>query len=315
MARNQDVKNEVKYDESTIIHLDGIQAVRKRPGMYVGGTDLHALHHLVYEVVDNSIDEALGGYCDTINVTLRKDGGVTVSDDGRGIPVGIHPTEGISTLQLVMTELNAGGKFGGGGYKVSGGLHGVGVTAVNALSRGCEVEVRSSDGYVYRQRYKQGIPLADVEKVQKHDGQTGTTTTFWPDPTIFPDTEFKFETLMQRFREMAFVTRGVTIHLRDERTEPFPHEMSFYFEGGIASFVRFLNRNRNPLHAMVYGQRAFEVENVGTVEIEFALQYADYYTESVLTFANTINTTTMGGRPGRSKTATRTSPATIRARA
>ncbi len=290
MARNQDVKNEVKYDESTIIHLDGIQAVRKRPGMYVGGTDLHALHHLVYEVVDNSIDEALGGYCDTINVALRKDGGVTVSDDGRGIPVGIHPTEGISTLQLVMTELHAGGKFGGGGYKVSGGLHGVGVTAVNALSTGCEVEVRVQDGYLYRQRYKQGIPLADVEKVRKHDGRTGTTTTFWPDPTIFPDTDFKFDTLMQRFREMAFVTRGVTIHLRDERVEPFPREMSFYFEGGIASFVRFLNRNRNPLHAVVYGQRAFEVENVGTVEIEFALQYADYYSESVLTFANTINT-------------------------
>ncbi len=289
MARKQQ-PNGVKYDESTIVHLDGIQAVRRRPGMYVGGTDLKALHHLVYEVVDNSIDEALAGYCDTIHVTLRKDGGVTVEDNGRGIPVGIHPTEGISTLQLVMTELHAGGKFGGGGYKVSGGLHGVGVTAVNALSLGCEVIVKSDDGYIYRQRYKQGEPITEVERIGKSDGTTGTITTFWPDPTIFPDTSFRFETLANRFREMAFVTRGVTIHLRDERTEPFPREMSFYFEGGIASFVRYLNRNRKPLHDVVYGVRTFHVENVGDVEIEFAVQYADYYSESVLTFANTINT-------------------------
>ncbi len=292
MVRNQDNPNgdTVRYDETTIVHLDGIQAVRRRPGMYVGGTDLKALHHLVYEVVDNSIDEALAGFCDTIQVTIRKDGGVTVQDNGRGIPVGIHPTEGISTLQLVMTELHAGGKFGGGAYKVSGGLHGVGVTAVNALSLGCEVLVHSDDGYIYRQRYRQGQPVTTVERVGKTDGRTGTTTTFWPDPEIFPDTEFRFDTLVSRFREMAFVTRGVSISLRDERAEPFPREMCFYFEGGIASFVRYLNRNRKPLHSVVYGSRTFEVEGIGAVEIEVAVQYADYYAESVLTFANTINT-------------------------
>lgn len=282
--------NTVKYDESAIVHLDGIQAVRKRPGMYVGGTDLKALHHLVYEVVDNSIDEVLAGYSDTISVVLHKDGGVTVEDNGRGIPVGIHPTEKISTLQLVMTELHAGGKFGGGAYKVSGGLHGVGVTAVNALSLGCEVVVKSDDGHMYRQRYRQGVPVTPVEVIGETDGTTGTITTFWPDPEIFPDTAFSFETLVNRFREMAFVTRGVTIHLADERTEPFPTEMSFYFEGGIASFVRYLNRNRKPLHEVVYASRTFPVEKIGDVEIEFAVQYADYYSEAVLTFANTINT-------------------------
>ncbi len=289
MARNSKV-DDIKYDESSIQHLSGLDAIRRRPGMYVGGTDLKALHHLVYEVVDNSIDEALAGYCDVIQVTLRKDGGVTVEDNGRGIPVGIHPTEGISTLQLVMTELHAGGKFGDGAYKVSGGLHGVGVTAVNALSRGCEVEVKSQDGYLYRQRYKRGVPVSEVEKVGKTDGQVGTKTTFWPDPDIFPDTEFRFEMLVHRFREMAFVTRGVTIHLRDERAEPFPYEMSFYFEGGIASFVRYLNRNRKPLHDVIYASQSFEVEKVGMVEVEAAIQYADYYAESVLAFANTINT-------------------------
>ncbi len=290
MARNPKVDPDVKYDESSIQHLSGLEAIRRRPGMYVGGTDLKALHHLVYEVVDNSIDEALAGYCDAVSIILRKDGGVVVEDNGRGIPVGIHPTEGISTLQLVMTELHAGGKFGDGAYKVSGGLHGVGVTAVNALSRGCEVEVKSTDGYLYRQRYKRGVALTEVERVGETDGTTGTRTIFWPDPDIFPETEFHFETLVHRFREMAFVTRGVTIHLRDERSEPFPSDMSFYFEGGIASFVRYLNRNRKPLHNVVYAGQAFEVDNIGTVEIEVAFQYADYYADSVLAFANTINT-------------------------
>jgi DNA gyrase subunit B len=283
-------KNEARYDEASIEHLSGLEAIRRRPGMYVGGTDPKALHHLVFEVVDNSIDEALAGYCNTIHVTLRLDGGVVVEDNGRGIPVGIHPKEGISTLQLVMTELHAGGKFGDGAYKVSGGLHGVGVTAVNALSHSCEVIVNSSDGNVYRQAYSRGRPVTEVELIGEHNGTTGTRTTFWPDPEIFPETEFKFETLMQRFREMAFVTRGVIIHLTDERVEPFPREVSFYFEGGIASFVRYMNRNRKPLHDVVYGSRTFNVENVGDVEIEMAIQYADYYSDAVLAFANTINT-------------------------
>ncbi len=282
--------NETRYDESTIQHLSGLEAVRRRPGMYVGGTDPKALHHLVYEVVDNSIDEVLAGACDQIYVTIHSNGAVTVEDNGRGIPVGIHPTEGISTLQLVMTELHAGGKFGGGGYKVSGGLHGVGVSAVNALSAGMQVEVKR-DGYVWRQRYERGVPIADVERGGK-TAETGTRTTFMPDPTIFPDTHFRFEALLHRFREMAFVTRGVNICLRDERETPFPREMVFYFEGGIVSFVRYLNRNRKPLHDVVYASRIFEAEELGgaEIEIEAAIQYADYYADSILVFANTINT-------------------------
>ncbi len=290
MASNTKPKVETEYTERQIQHLSGLEAIRMRPGMYVGGTDLKALHHLIFEVVDNSIDEALAGYADTITVTLRKDGGVEVADNGRGIPVGIHPTEGISTLQLVMTELHAGGKFGDGAYKVSGGLHGVGVTAVNALSRGCEVTVYARDGKIYRQRYKRGVPVTDVDVIGEHEGGTGTRTLFWPDPDIFPETEFNYDLLRTRFREMAFVTRGVNIELRDERTEPFPRENCFYFEGGIASFVRYLNRNRKPLHDVVYASGSYEVENIGTIEIEFAVQYADYYAESVLAFANTINT-------------------------
>lgn len=283
-------KNDSTYDASSIKHLSGRDAIRKRPGMYVGGTDLKALHHLVYEVVDNSIDEALGGFCDEIEIILLKDGGVCVTDNGRGIPVGIHPEEGISTLQLVMTELHAGGKFDDSAYKVSGGLHGVGVTAVNALSRNCEVQVRATDGKVYRQLYEKGVPTTKVETIGSHDGRTGTTTFFWPDPTIFPEIEFSFSTLSQRFREMAFVTKGVMIHLSDERVEPFPEEMSFYFEGGIASFVEYLNRSRDRIHKVVYESREFEADGIGTVEVEFAVQYADYYSDTVLAFANTINT-------------------------
>ncbi len=290
MANKQAVADKLDYTEASIQRLSGLEAVRRRPGMYVGGTDLRALHHLVYEVVDNSIDEALAGACSEISVTIYKNGAVSVADNGRGIPVGKHPTEKISTLQLVMTELNAGGKFGGGGYKVSGGLHGVGVSAVNALSIGLEADVRR-DGYLWRQRYQRGKPVSEVEKVGKaHD--TGTTVLFMPDSEIFPDTQFRFDTLANRFREMAFVTRGVTIYLRDEREEPFPHEMSFYFEGGIRSFVRYLNRNRKPLHDVVYGGQVFEVEELhgAKIEIEVAIQYADYYSESLLAFANTIHT-------------------------
>lgn len=289
MAAEQDLDN-LQYDETSIQHLSGIQAVRRRPGMYVGGTDLKALHHLVFEVVDNSIDEALAGFCTEINVTIHKNGAVTVRDNGRGIPVGIHPTENISTLQLVMTELHAGGKFGGGGYKVSGGLHGVGVSAVNALSAGMQVEV-GRDGHVWRQRYERGVPVTEVEKVGRTK-DNGTTTLFMADPEIFPDTNFRFEAIRHRFREMAFVTRGVTICLRDERTEPFPREASFYFEGGIISFVRYLNRNRKPLHDVVHASRLIKVEELGGagIEVEVAIQYADHYSDSVLAFANTIGT-------------------------
>ncbi len=271
------------YDAKDIQVLEGLEAVRKRPGMYVGGTDVKALHHLVYEVVDNSIDEALAGACDRIEITIHPDSSVTVQDNGRGIPTGMHPTQKKSALEVVMTTLHAGGKFGGGGYKVSGGLHGVGVSAVNALSEWCEVEVRR-EGAIYFQRYERGYPKAAVKVIGKVKADdTGTKTTFKYDPQIFKEEmEFRFDTLVQRFREMAFVTRGVTIHFLDERTQ---RRMTFYFEGGITSFVRYLNRNRENLHPVVYVEK--QMEGIG---IEAAIQYTDAYTESVYSFANTINT-------------------------
>ncbi len=272
------------YGAKDIQVLEGLEAVRRRPGMYVGGTDLKALHHLVYEVVDNSIDEALAGVCNQIIVTIHADSSVTVEDNGRGIPVDIHPEKKKSALEVVMTTLHAGGKFGGGSYKVSGGLHGVGVSAVNALSSWCEVHVHR-DGNEYMQRYVRGIPQDAVKLIGKSDRkETGTVTTFRFDPEIFKgDLDFKFDTLTQRFREMAFVTRQVLIKLIDERTPQ--HEMSFYFEGGINSFVRYLNRNRETLHPVFYVEK--EIEHVG---IEVAVQYTDAYSESVYSFANTINT-------------------------
>ncbi|MBN1259113.1 MAG: DNA topoisomerase (ATP-hydrolyzing) subunit B [Anaerolineae bacterium] len=277
--------NSLKYDASTIQVLEGLEAVRKRPGMYVGGTDIRALHHLVYEVVDNSIDEALAGVCDHIRVTIKADSTVSVEDNGRGIPVGEHPEKHISALQLVLTTLHAGGKFGGGGYKVSGGLHGVGVSAVNALSEWMEVEVRQPEG-LYVQRYNRGVPEKSVEQVnQTPYKETGTTVTFHFDPTIFKEVDYHFETLAQRFREMAFVTRGVTIDLIDEREEPFPRRMTFYFEGGILAFVHYLNRDRIVLHDPVYVEKELD-----GAYVEVALQYTDGYRETVLTFANTINT-------------------------
>jgi DNA gyrase subunit B len=271
------------YDAKDIQVLEGLEAVRRRPGMYVGGTDLKALHHLVYEVVDNSIDEALAGACNRIDITIHPDSSVSVQDNGRGIPVDIHPEQKKSALEVVMTVLHAGGKFGGGSYKVSGGLHGVGVSAVNALSEWCEVEVRR-EGAIYFQRYERGIPFEPVKVIGKsEDKTTGTKTTFHFDPTIFKgEPEFNFDTLCKRFREMAFVTRRVQICLVDERSH---HEMTFYFEGGINSFVRFLNRNREVIHPVVYVEK--EVEGIG---IEAAIQYTDAYAESVYAFANTINT-------------------------
>jgi DNA gyrase subunit B len=275
---------ESSYGAKDIQVLEGLEAVRRRPGMYVGGTDLKALHHLVYEVVDNSIDEALAGVCNRIEVTIHPDSSLTVSDNGRGIPVDIHPEKKKSALEVVMTVLHAGGKFGHNSYKVSGGLHGVGVSAVNALSEWCEVRVYR-DGKVYFQRYERGIPQEPVKEIGECDpARTGTTTTFRFDRELFKgDLDFNFNTLVQRFREMAFVTRNVLIKLVDER--PPEHEASFLFEGGIVSFVRYLDRNREVLHPVFYVEK--EVENIG---IEAAVQFTDAYNESIFSFANTINT-------------------------
>ena len=277
------VQSNTSYQAKDIQVLEGLEAVRRRPGMYVGGTDIKALHHLVYEVVDNSIDEALAGICTRIDIVIHPDSSVTVQDDGRGIPVDIHPQMKKSALEVVMTTLHAGGKFGGGGYKVSGGLHGVGVSAVNALSEWCEVEVKR-DGQIHRQRYERGYPQGPVKASGKIKlEESGTKTTFKFDPEIFKDNiDYRFDTLAQRFREMAFVTRGTTIHFRDERSN---RELTFYFEGGINSFVRYLNRNRAPLHPVVSVEK--EIDGIG---IEAAIQYTDSYTESVYSFANTINT-------------------------
>ena len=276
--------NNMSYEAKDIQVLEGLEAVRRRPGMYVGGTDVKALHHLIYEVVDNSIDEALAAVADCIHVTIHEDSSVTVIDNGRGIPVTEHPTQKVSALQVVMTTLHAGGKFDGGGYKVSGGLHGVGVSAVNALSEWCEVEVKR-DGKYHTQRYERGRPVTPVEshgKVAADD--TGTKVTFKYDKEIFQgDEDYRFSTLVQRFREMAFVTRGVEIKLVDERDG---REMTFYFEGGITSFVRYLNRNREVLHPVVHVEK--EVE--GGLVIDAAIQYTDAFSELVYAFANTINT-------------------------
>jgi len=273
------------YGAKDIQVLEGLEAVRRRPGMYVGGTDQKALHHLVYEVVDNSIDEALAGACNRITITIHEDRSVTVEDNGRGIPVDIHPVKQVSALEVVMTILHAGGKFGGGSYKVSGGLHGVGVSAVNALSEWCEVEVRR-EGKIYFQRYERGRPIEPVKEIGKYKGEeTGNKTTFRFDPEIFKgEMDYRFDTLSQRFREMAFVTRQVEINLIDEREDP-PHRLTFFFEGGIKSFVRYLNRNREVLHDVYYAEKTLDA-----IGVEVSLQYTDAYNESVYCFANTINT-------------------------
>lgn len=271
------------YAAKDIQVLEGLEAVRRRPGMYVGGTDIKGLHHLVYEVVDNSIDEALAGVCKNIDIVIHPDSSVTVEDDGRGIPVGIHPEQKKPALEVVMTMLHAGAKFGGDGYKVAGGLHGVGVSAVNALSEWCEVEVKRG-GKVHFQRYERGAPVAALKVIGKSPKtQTGTKTTFMFDREIFTgELDYRFETLVQRFREMAFITRAINICLNDERDG---REMTFYFEGGIISFVKYLNRNRDVLHSVVHVDK--EVNGTG---IEVALQYTGAFTESIYTFANTINT-------------------------
>ncbi len=274
-----------KYTADQIQVLEGLEAVRRRPGMYIGGTDQAALHHMVYEVVDNAVDEAMAGRCDHIDVIIHKDESISVIDNGAGIPVGIQKQTGLPALTVVMTKLHAGGKFGGGGYKVSGGLHGVGVSAVNALSEWMVSTVKR-DGKIYRQRFERGKPVTDVEVVGKTaKNDTGTEQHFLYDRTIFDsEARYNYETLVNRFREMAFLNRGLSIRLVDERPDE-PLEMSFYFEGGVASFVRYLTRNRNPLHPPVYVERSYE-----TTQVEASIQYTDGYSESIHAFANTIST-------------------------
>jgi DNA gyrase subunit B len=275
-----------QYTGANIEVLEGLKAVRKRPGMYIGNTDLYGLHHMIYELVDNSVDEALAGYCDRIEISIHADHSVTVSDNGRGIPVDLQPQLKKSALEVVLTVLHAGGKFGGSGYKVSSGLHGVGASVVNALSEWLKVEVRK-DGSLYRQEYRAGVPIEPVQRVGDTAQPNGTTISFLADNTIFTTLDYGFDTLMQRFREMAYLTKGLSIRLRDERPGPDDErEWTFYFEGGIVSFVRHLNLSRDPLHA-----KPFYVDRkVGETAIEVALQYNDSFAESVYTFANNINT-------------------------
>ena len=277
-------KQDFVYGADQIQVLEGLEAVRKRPGMYIGGTNTKALHHMVYEVVDNAIDEAMQGRCDKIVVTIHKDESVTVSDNGAGIPVGIQKQTGIPALTVVMTKLHAGGKFGDVGYKVSGGLHGVGVSAVNALSTWMETTVKR-DGKVWMQRFERGVPVTELKEVGKcKRDETGTIQRFLRDDTIFEVLEYDWQTLVARFREMAFLTRGINLQFIDERGEE-AREINFYFEGGVETFVRYLNKNRTVLHQPVYVDMQVESTNV-----EVAIQYTDGYSESIFAFANTINT-------------------------
>ncbi len=273
-----------KYGVDSIQVLEGLEAVRRRPGMYIGSTDVRGLHHLIYEVVDNSVDEALAGICDQATLTIHPDGSVTSVDNGRGIPIEIHPKTGRSALETVMTTLHAGGKFGGNGYKVASGLHGVGVSAVNALSEWLWVEV-ARNGYLYRQEYARGVPTTPVTKIGPTD-RVGTKTSFLGDMSIFESLEYNYDTLAQRFREMAYLTKGLQITFIDERTD---REMSFYFEGGVLSFVRYLNKHRVAVHKPIYVERL-----VDTSQVEVAIQYNDSFTETVYSFANNINTSDGG---------------------
>ena len=269
------------YNAESIQVLEGLDPVRRRPGMYIGSTDGRGLHHLVWEVVDNSIDEAMAGHATHVEVRVLEDGSVCVTDDGRGVPVGRHPS-GKDALEIVHTVLHAGSKFGGGGYKVSGGLHGVGVSVVNALSESLRVE-SARDGYVWSQEYSRGVPTSPVRKVGPQGNRKGTTTTFKADPDVFETVEFSFDTIAQRLRESAYLNKGLWIRLLDDRAE---RERSFYFEGGLVSFVRHLNKNKETLHARpIYVER-----REGSSSIEVALQYNDSYTENVFSFANNINT-------------------------
>lgn len=303
---------EQTYNASNITVLEGLEAVRKRPGMYIGSTGERGLHHLVYEVVDNSVDEALAGYASEITVTLLDNGGVKVVDDGRGIPVDIHPTEGVAAVQVVMTVLHAGGKFGNGSYAVSGGLHGVGISVVNALSVRMDTEVRR-DGHVWRISYENGVPVAPLEKGEETT-ETGTTQTFWPNGDIFETTEFDFETLRQRFHQMAFLNKGLKITLIDERetavaegdevtgdeqgTEDAPvpghASVTYQYADGLHDYVKYLVKTKkaDPVHAEPVYFEAEDAEKV--ISVEIAMQWTSAYSESLYTFANTINTTEGG---------------------
>ncbi|WST42501.1 DNA topoisomerase (ATP-hydrolyzing) subunit B [Streptomyces sp. NBC_01167] len=290
------------YDASAITVLEGLDAVRKRPGMYIGSTGERGLHHMVQEVVDNSVDEALAGHADMIDVTILADGGVRVIDNGRGIPVGIVPSEGKPAVEVVLTVLHAGGKFGGGGYAVSGGLHGVGVSVVNALSSKVSVEIKT-DGYRWTQEYKLGVPTAPLQRNEATD-ETGTSVTFWSDPDVFETTDYSFETLSRRFQEMAFLNKGLTLKLTDEREsakatagadtveeageEPV-RTVTYFYEGGIVDFVKYLNSRKGELiHPTVIDVEAEDKERLLSVEI--AMQWNSQYTEGVYSFANTIHT-------------------------
>ena len=276
-------ENKQSYDESQIQVLEGLEAVRKRPGMYIGSTSSRGLHHLVYEIVDNSIDEALAGFCKNIEVTINEDNSITVIDDGRGMPVGIHPKMGKATVEVIMTVLHAGGKFGGGGYKVSGGLHGVGASVVNALSEYCEVTVKR-EGFIWQQKYSRGNVLCDLTKIGESD-EHGTKVLFKPDHEIFEDTVFDFEVLSSRLRELAFLNKGIAITLREKREEEERVER-YHYEGGIKEFVSYLNRNKEVLHeSPIY----VEGEKDGIIA-EIALQYNDGYNENLYSFANNIDT-------------------------
>ena len=276
----------MEYGADQIQILEAHEAVRKRPGMYIGSTSSRGLHHLVYEIVDNAVDEALGGYCDTIDVTIHPDNSITVIDNGRGIPVGINHKAGVPAVEVVFTILHAGGKFGGGGYKVSGGLHGVGASVVNALSNWLEVEI-CNEGKIYKQRYERGhvcYPLKVIGDCEA--GKTGSKITFLPDDTIFEDTVFDFDTLKQRLREMAFLTKNLKIILRDLRPENGKIEKTFHYEGGICEFVTYLNKSKTPL----YDDIMYFEGKKDDVYVEVAMQHNDSYTESAYSFVNNINT-------------------------
>ncbi len=285
---NTDEKKATTYDASNIQILEGLEAVRKRPAMYIGDVGTRGLHHLVYEVVDNSIDEAMGGYCDRIEVSIKKDGSVLVVDNGRGIPVAEHPTEKRSALEVVMTTLHAGGKFDKNTYKVSGGLHGVGVSCVNALSTTLIAEVRR-EGYLWSQTFKRGVPAGPVEKIRpmEADEETGTTVQFWPDEQIFQVTEYKFDTLADRLRELAYLNKGVFICITDEREDDSELAREEYlFEGGIKQFVEYLDEARTPVHDEI----VYIEDTSDPVPVEVAIRYNQVYSENVLSFVNNINT-------------------------
>jgi DNA gyrase subunit B len=276
------------YDSTSIKVLEGLEAVRKRPAMYIGSTREVGLHHLVYEVVDNSVDEALAGYCTEVNVTIHIDDSLTVVDNGRGIPVDLHKEEGISAAEVVMTKLHAGGKFDTNSYKVSGGLHGVGVSCVNALSEKLDLEIWR-DGFTWQQEYSKGVPKAPLERAGKAGRKTGTKITFKPDTTIMEASKFNYDTLAQRLREMAFLNKGLKITLTDEREDPEKHD-EFLYKGGIAEFIRYLNRGKPVLHEQPIYFEGEKPGPSGTVGMEIALQYNDGYAETLFSFANNINT-------------------------